>query len=128
MKAKIDIGAQFLLGLIFFVFGLNGFFHFLALPPLGEKAGNFMGALAATGYFFPVMASLQTIAGLCLLARAFSPLALVLLAPIVAQILLFHLFLDPAGLPIAVVVTVLEAYLGFAVYGSAFAGILRPRG
>ena len=54
-------------------------------------------------------------------------LALVLLAPVVVQILLFHVFLDTAGLPMAAVITAITAYLGFGVYGKAFAGVLQPK-
>ena len=126
MKAKIDMVAQALLGLVFFVFGLNGFFQFLPMPEMGEAAGAYFGGLAATGYFLPVLKIVETVCGLLLLLRLFSPLALVLLAPVVVQILLFHLFLDPAGLPMAIVITLLEAYLGFGVYRRAFTGLLQP--
>ena len=127
MKAKIDMVAQALLGLVFFVFGLNGFLGFLPMPEMGEQAGAYMGGLSAANYFFPVLKIVETVSGLLLLLRLFSPLALVLLAPVVVQILLFHLFLDPGGLPMAIVITLLEAYLGFGVYRSAFTGVLQPR-
>ncbi|RMG46396.1 MAG: DoxX family protein [Acidobacteria bacterium] len=127
MKRWIDLGARVLLGLIFFVFGLNGFLHFLPMPELAGPARSMMEALAGTGYFFPVLKLVETISGAALLADLFVPLALVLLAPVVVQIALFHLFLDPAGLPLAAVIVVLEAYLGFGVYRERFAGVLRPR-
>ncbi len=127
MKAKIDRVAQALLGLVFFVFGLNGFWEFLPMPEMGEQAGDYMGGLAAAGYFFPVLKIVETVSGLLLLLRLFSPLALVLLAPVVVQILLFHVFLDPAGLPMAIVITLLEAYLGFVVYRDAFITVLHPK-
>jgi len=127
MKAKIDVVVQALLGLVFFVFGLNGFFEFLPMPELNETAGNYLGALAATGYFLPVLKIVETGCGLLLLLRLFSPLALVILAPVIVQILLFHSFLDPAGLPMAIVLTLIAAYLGFRVYGDAFAKVLQPK-
>ena len=127
MKAKIDMVAQAALGLVFFVFGLNGFLEFLPMPEMGEQAGDYMGGLAAAGYFFPVLKIVETVSGLLLLLRLFSPLALLLLAPVVVQILLFHLFLDPAGLPMAIVITLLEAYLGFVVYREAFTRVLQPK-
>ena len=70
----------------------------------------------------------EVVAGLLLLIRKFAPLALVLLAPVVVHILLFHLFLapDPVGTAIAVLVFVLEAYLGFVVYKDRFAPVLAP--
>ncbi len=127
MKAKVDMIAQALLGLVFFVFGLNGFIGFLPLPEFEGDAADYMGGLAAAGYFFPVLKLVETVSGLLLLLRLFSPLALVLLAPVVVQILLFHLFLDLAGLPMAIVITLLQAYVGFGVYREAFAKVLQPK-
>jgi hypothetical protein len=128
MKSKIDIGVQILLGLIFFVFGLNGFLQFIPMPELPEKAGDFMRALAASGYFFPVLKTVETVAGLLLLVRRFSALALVLLAPVVVQIFLFHAFLEPTGLPLPIVIVLLEGYLGFFVYRASFARVLSKKG
>ncbi len=127
MKAKIDVVVQALLGLVFFVFGLNGFFEFLPMPELSETAGKYLGALDATGYFLPVLKIVETGCGLLLLLRLFSPLALVILTPVIVQILLFHIFLDPAGLPMAIVLTLIAAYLGFGVYRDAFAKVLQPK-
>ena len=86
MKKWIDIGVQALLGLIFFVFGLNGFLHFLAEPEVSGDAATYMGGLAATGYFFPVLKVVEVVGGFLLLIRKFPALALVLLAPVVVQI------------------------------------------
>lgn len=127
MKAKLDIAAQFLLGLIFFVFGLNGFIEFLPMPELSDKAGAYFGGLAASGYFLPVLKIVETVCGLLLLVRLFAPLALVILAPVIVQILLFNVFLDTAGLPMAVVLTLLAAYLGFGVYRKAFQPVLAAK-
>ena len=124
MKGKIDVGAQFLLGLIFFVFGLNGFLNFLPPPELDGAAAEFFGGLAASGYFLTVLKIVEIVSGLLLLVRRFSALALVLLAPVVVQILLFHVFLAPEGLPLAGVIVLLEGYLGFVVYRNNFRGVL----
>lgn len=126
---KVNIAAQAVLGLIFFVFGLNGFLNFIPQPAeVPEKAASFVGAMVATGYFLPVLKTVETLSGLLLLIRKFSALALVLLAPIVVQILLFHLFLEPAAgaLGMAILIFVLEAYLGFVVYKDRFADVLKP--
>lgn len=123
---KLNIAVQALLGLIFFVFGLNGFLNFIPTPELPENVATFMGALVATGYFLPVLKVVETLSGLLLLIRKFPALALVLLAPIVVQILLFHVFMDPSGLPMAILVVVLEGYLGFFVYKDRFKAVLAP--
>lgn len=116
---KIQTIARYLLGLIFFVFGLNGFLQFLPQPPLPESAMAFMGGLASTGYFFPVLKATEVIAGVLLLSGFAAPLALVILAPISIQIFLFHAILTPGlanlVLPLAIValhVTAATAYWG----------------
>lgn len=97
MKKKTQIGLQALLGFAMLVFGLNKFFGFLPPPEMPEAAGNFFGALAATGYMVPLIAIVEIVAGALLLARRFSALALVLLAPVSVNIVLFHLALAPTG-------------------------------
>jgi uncharacterized membrane protein YphA (DoxX/SURF4 family) len=121
----VTILARVLLGLAFVVFGLNGFLHFIPMgkPPAG-LAGDFTKALFVSHYFY-VVAGLQIAGGLLLLVGRFVPLGLTLLGPVVANILLFHIFLAPEGLPIALVVTVLELFL-IVRYRRAFAGIFQP--
>ena len=115
-----------LLGLIFFVFGLNGFLNFLPQPPgLPEGALAFLGALAATGYMFPVVKGVEVIAGALLLTNRFVPLALALLAPVIVNIVLFHTLLTPPS-PIAAFVLIAEVYLAW-VYRQAYAPMLQAR-
>jgi hypothetical protein len=74
-------------------------------------AGAFMGALFHSGYLYPI-AILQVLGGLCLLAGArFVALGLMLLGPIIVNVVLYHIFLDRSGLPIAIVVAVLALFL-----------------
>ena len=94
-EKKIAAGALLLLGLIYFVFGLNGLFNFLPSPPMPETAMGFLGCLSSSGYFLPVLAATQTIAGFLLLTGFAAPLALVILAPVTLQIFLFRVFLMP---------------------------------
>jgi len=127
MKARITLISRLLLGLIFFIFGLNGFFHFIPLPPHGNEAAvAFMGGLFQAGYFFPLLALIQVISGFLLLSGFYVPLTLLFLAPITVNILLFHLFLDPSGIVMAVLVIALNIFLGWA-YINSFLGILQKR-
>ena len=84
-----------LLGLIFVIFGLNGFLQFIPMPPLPDSAGAFLGALAATGYMFPLIKVTEILCGLSFLTGKFSALGLVILAPISINILMFHAILTP---------------------------------
>ena len=124
--SKMPTAARLFLGLIFFVFGLNGFLQFMPQPPLPEAAGSFMGALAATGYMFPLIKGTEVVAGALLLGNRFVPLALLLLAPIVVNIAAFHLVLAPVNLAMVFVLLGLMAYLGWS-YRDAFAGVLTAK-
>ncbi len=110
-----------LLGLIFTVFGLNGFLHFIPMPPPTGVAGQFMGAMVVSHYMVPVFA-LQFIGGVLLLANRYVPLALTLLAPVIVNIDLYHALMEPEGAAMAVVVSALWAAVLYSVR-PAFAGI-----
>ena len=120
--------ARILMGLMFFVFGLNGFLQFIPQPkdPMPEGAVAFAGALMNTGYMMPLVSGTQLLVGVLLLLNRFVPLALALIAPIIVGIVTFHIFLAPSGLAIAVVVLVLELYLAWA-YRGAFRSMLALR-
>jgi putative oxidoreductase len=109
-----------LLGLIFLVFGLNFFLHFIPNPPEPAPAADFLGALFRSGYFLPLIGATQVIAGALLLTGIMVPFALALIAPVVVNIFLFHVFLAPAGLPVALVVVVFEVILAW-MHRAAFA-------
>lgn len=116
--------ARTLLGLIFVVFGLNAFLHFIPMPPpKGELAGDFMKALFASRYFYAIKV-FEISGGLILLSGRFTPLGLTLVGPVIVNILFFDIFLDAAGLPLGIVVAVLALFLLWA-NRSAFAGLIR---
>jgi uncharacterized membrane protein YphA (DoxX/SURF4 family) len=99
------------LGLIFTVFGLNGFFHFLPQPPLEGTALQFIGGLAAAGYFFPLLKGTEVLVGLALLSGRYVPLALTVLAPISINIFAFHVL--AGGLALPTVILALQLYLAW---------------
>src|SRR4029077_17237480 len=88
--------AQYLAGVIFLVFGLNGFLHFIPLPPPEGVAGQFMGALFVSHYLAVIFA-VQVIGALLLIVNRFVPLALTFLAPVLVNILTFHALMAPSG-------------------------------
>ena len=103
----VTLIARLLLGLIFFVIGLNGFLNFLSMGPMPTGlAGQFIGALVLSHYFW-VVAALQVPGGALLLVNRYVPLALVLLGPVIVNIILYHVFLNPSGAPLAIVVVIL---------------------
>ena len=118
--------ARLLLGLIFFVLGLNGFLNFLSMGPMPSGlAGQFIGALMLSHYFW-VVAGLQVAGGALLLVNRFVPLGLVLLGPVIVNILCYHLFLNPTGMALAIVVTILWLIV-FYGHRQHFSGIFVQR-
>jgi hypothetical protein len=118
--------SRILLGVSFFVFGLNGFLRLLPTPPAPAAAGAFMGALAATGYMFPLIKGVEVIAGLLLLSNRFVPLALAIVAPNVVNIVLFHAVLAPGGVVVALFLLALELFTAWS-YRGAYASMLQAR-
>ncbi|HEY1810880.1 MAG TPA: hypothetical protein VGG74_00900 [Kofleriaceae bacterium] len=116
--------ARILLGLVFVVFSANYFLHFLPdpkNPPADAMA--VAGALVTAGYLTFIKV-IELAAGLALLANRFTTLALALLAPIIVAITIFHVRLEPSGLPIAALLVVLELFLAWS-YRAAYAPMLR---
>jgi len=126
ISSKLPSIARVVLGLAFFVFGLNGFLHFLPQPAMSGPPADFGAALFATGYMFPLIKGTEVAASLLLLSNRYVPLALAVLAPVVVNIVAFHAFLAPAGLAIPIVVLGLELYLARS-YKDAFAPMLQAR-
>ena len=116
--------ARILLGLMMLVFGLNKFLHFIPMPPHPGAAGEFMGALAKSGYIFPIVALIEIGTGILLLTKKFIPLALVLLFPVMLNAFLFHAFLDLPGIGAAAFAIILNGFLMFSEKQS-YAAILK---
>lgn len=100
-----------ILGLGLVIFGLNKFLGFMPTPLLPEDATSFMSSLQATGYVLPIVGFLEIVIGLMLLINKAVAFALLLLAPISVNILLFHLFLDLPGIAGAIVIAVINVIL-----------------
>jgi putative oxidoreductase len=117
--------ARILLGLMFVVFGSNIFLHFIPMPPQKPSlATDFSKALMESGFMY-VVGFLQVAGGLLLLIGRYVPLGLLLLGPVIVNILLFHIFLERSGLPMAIVVSALALFLLWR-YRANFAGLTKP--
>jgi putative oxidoreductase len=117
--------SRYPLGLIFVVFGLNGFLNFIPPQPIPTLAMQFVGSLFLSHYSVMIFGA-QVVVGALLLANLFVPLALVILAPIIVNIITFHALMEPSGLPLAIFVTALWLLVAIG-RRSAFDGILQPR-
>jgi uncharacterized membrane protein YphA (DoxX/SURF4 family) len=121
------VAVRVLMGLAFFVFGLDGFVHFFPAPdPASMPAGAMAlsSAFAASGYLMKVVKGTELVVGALLLANRFVPLALILLAPVTVNIVLFHAFLAPSGVGLGLVLVVLQLLLAYQ-HRAAYAPLLR---
>ena len=118
--------ARYLLGLIFLVFGLNGFLNFIHQPPPSNPlAIQFLVAVSASHYM-AVVSLAQIIGGILLLAGRFVPLGLAVLAPVLVNILNYHISMDPRGIGLGLITTILWVIV-FLPYRSSFAPIFQQR-
>ncbi len=117
--------SRVLLGLMFFVFGLNGFLNFIPPPP-DTPMPEFATALFNTGYMLPLVKGTEVLVGVLLLVNRFVPLALVVIAPVIVNIVAFHAFLAPEGVGMSVVILALELYLAWC-YRAAYRPLLAAR-
>ena len=125
MKTLVLI-SRLLLGLLFLVFGLNGFLHFIPAPMPTGIAGQYVGALFVSHYLAAVFA-LELVAGVLLLANRFVRAALTILAPILVNIVLFHACMAPEGFALALVAVALWSVL-FVRERAAFSALWVAKG
>jgi len=125
MKTASTI-ARYLLGLLFLVFSLNFWLHFIPMPPpvAGTPSGDFMIAIYGSGYLTFVKV-LELTGALLLLSGKFVNLGLTLIGPVVVNILLFHFLLAGGGyaLPVVLGVLALIALLGRRDYVNALTAV-----
>ncbi len=122
----LKVGTRSILGLVYLIFGLNFFLQFLPVPPSSEEMSKLTGAIYMSGYMFQFIKITEIVGGALLLLNLFTPLALVILAPITLNIVAMHAFLDPAGLPIGLVITALHIFLG-VLYIENFKPMLKAK-
>jgi len=115
----VTIVARVLLGLMFFVFGLNPFLKFLPTPPLEGVWGQFLGALMESHYVWLVGAT-QVVGGVLFLIGRYVPLAIALSGPVIANIIAYHVTMQHAGAGLAAVATICWVFL-FWRYRESFA-------
>lgn len=125
---KLTLAVRLVFGLIFVVFGLNGFFNFIPMPTdIPQDMVTFSTGLMVSKYFFPLLKGTEVICGLMLVSGYFVPLALVILAPIVINIFLVHAFLAP-DMAMSIALVLMQAYLSFFArpYADRIKALFRP--
>lgn len=114
-----------LLGLVFFVFGMAGLLQLIPHQEMEGAAAVYMAGLGGT-YLITLVKLTEVVVGLLLLSNRFVPLALTLLAPVMVNIVGFHLFYAPSGLAMPVVLLALQLFLAWK-YRAAFAPMLSAK-
>lgn len=104
MNSTFTVILRLLLGIALLIFGVNKFFAFIPMFEMPNAAANFMESLKASGYVFYTIAIFEICIGILLVLKKWVPFALVLLAPLSVNILLFHLFLDVSDIAVAIVI------------------------
>jgi putative oxidoreductase len=117
--------ARYLLALVFIVFGLNGFLHFIPQPPPPSELAQQYFKVMSESHYLVFVFGLQLIAGVLFLFRRTVPLALTIAAPLIVNILLFHALMDPGGIVPGLVVTALW-FVVFWQFRAAFFGVFFP--
>jgi uncharacterized membrane protein YphA (DoxX/SURF4 family) len=128
MTRYLPAVARILMGLIFLIMGLNGFFYFIPAPktPMPAEAIAFAVALDKTGYMNQLVSATEVIVAVLLLCNIFVPLALAIIAPVIVNIIAYHVFLDFNMIAPGAVVAILEIYLAW-VYRKKFLPMLAMR-
>lgn len=114
-----------LLGLLFIFGAVAYFFNLIEAPPLEGNIKVFNEGLAASGYFFTLLKATELVCGILLVTGRFVPLALVILAPIIINILMVHIFLDRSGLPVAVFVVLAALFVAW-YHRDRYSELLKP--
>ena len=122
-----SIIARYLIALVFIVFGLNGFLHFIPQPPPPSELAQQYFTVMFTSHYLIFVFGLQLIAGVLFLFRRTVPLALTIAGSLIVNILLFHALMDPGGIVPGLVVTALW-FIIFWQFRAAFDGIFFTEG
>jgi uncharacterized membrane protein YphA (DoxX/SURF4 family) len=104
MKMKLFTVTRLGFGILFVIFGLNGFLNFIPMPTPSPQAADFLGALFQTGFIFPVIKSIEILVGISMLTNRYTTLSLVVIAPILTVITLHNFLLDPSGIPLTLLI------------------------
>lgn len=123
-EKSVAIFCRIVLGTIFLTYGLDGFTHFLPHLPPSSSGARFLQALQESGYFYQFLKGVETLCGLLIIGNAFVPLALLVLSPIIVNILLYGIFLDPRTLYVPAIILACAGYL-FWYYRDLFKIFLR---
>lgn len=112
MKNKILFVISLLFGLVFINSGLNKIFQYMPMPKdMPESMLKIVEAFGAIVWLMPLIAVVEIIGGVLVIIPKYRALGAVMLLPIMVGILLTHIFNAPSGLPIALVLVAVLAWI-----------------
>ncbi len=112
MNSKLTMVLRIVLGLVLLIFGGNHFFGYMPSPEL--PADNFIPQIIATGYLWQLIGLTEVIAGLLLVINKWKGFALVILAPVSLNMILYHLVYDIGSIGPGALVAILNILLIYA--------------
>ena len=116
-----------LMGALFIFVSILFFFHLYGKQPeLKGTAKAFNDGLVASVYLMPLIKSIELICGILFVIGRFVPLATVVIFPIVVNILMYHAYIAPSGVPLAAILLVINLFLAF-YYRKNYAGLLAAK-
>ena len=118
--------ARILLGLLFLIFGSNGFLNFIPQPPMPDSPAARFGTLLMTTHYMQFVCAIMVVSAILFLIGRYVPLALVLIGPVIINILLFHVLMAPGSIGAGALAAVLWFIIFFHLR-SAFAGIFQAK-
>jgi putative oxidoreductase len=113
MKTTVII-VRVLMGLLFIFASVTVLFNLVPQPELKGNTKIFMDGINASRYLLPLIKITELFCGIAFLTGYFVPLATVVIAPVTISILLFHIFVDPSGLPVAILLVLANIFLAYA--------------
>jgi len=112
MKKKILLVVSILFGLMFINSGLNKFFNYMPMPKdMPEKLIKVMTAFMEIGWLFPLIAVAEIVGGILFITNKYRALGAIIIFPVMVGILLTHIFIEPSGLPLALVLLAIELWV-----------------
>ena len=123
MNSKVFMVLRILLGLFVLVFGLNKFLHFIPMEEPAPDVGAYFGALMNSKTLM-LVGVVEVLSGLAFIFNRFGALMAVILMSVSVNVILFHIFIDPATIAGGAVLLILNI-LVLIGYKDRYKDILR---
>ncbi|MEO6347192.1 MAG: DoxX family membrane protein [Aquaticitalea sp.] len=112
MKNKIIFVLSLLFGLMFINAGLDKLLHYMPMPDdIPEHLLKVMSAIMDIGWLMPLVAVVEIVGGLLFIFSRTRALGAVVIFPVMIGIMLTNTITEPSGLPIALVLFLINLWV-----------------